>query len=278
MKATRPAIWRILQATMPATEPFSLRSAYQAVTDALTLDAEDLGSDGGHQTRWERNVRNLLQYRTTSGNLLRTDRGEYQFVVNRRLQSIAQAARATPPWFERSARYLHERLLDALGLAASGPISDLRVKPLVARLAVPVPQDAAFFIYLATDHPSERSLGDFRIQVILPGHRIGGRARFDRPEGAVPYLMGYVPDLEVFVLWDAALHEAGAGVPYSKGVQVHARTVYDAAATGMSEQTRLIRAEGGSRTETVIAARSSRLLDALSKRREATLRALLVND
>jgi hypothetical protein len=263
---------------MAPSEPFSLRAAYQAVRESLSLDSEDLDSDGFHQTRWERNVRNLLQYRITSGHLLRTDRGEYQFVVNKRLRRISRSATLVPPWFERSAAFLHERLLDALGTAAIEVRSKLRSKPLLVVMSVPVAHLAAFYVYLATDHPSERSIGDFRIQVILPGHRLGRRARFDRPDEALPYLVGFVPDLDVFILWDAALHEAGDGVPYSKGVQVHARTVFEAAATGMSEQVRQIRAAGKVRGEIVIAARSAHLIGALHRRQQASLAALLADD
>jgi hypothetical protein len=176
---------------------------------------------------------------------------------------------------QRSATYLHARIISALRqyLRRVPPATDLHKKPLTVDLVEPLPLKLRFYAYLATTHPSERSAGDYRIQVILPNHR-DGRQRFDRSGNAVPVLIGYVPDLDVHVLWDADVHDYAGAVPYSKGVQVHAATIYRAVAEGMVEQFRRTRA-GGNAGETVVAARRSLLVQALLRRQELSLQSLL---
>jgi hypothetical protein len=176
----------------------------------------------------------------------------------------------------RSATYLHERIVAALGDLVRTPPSphELHDKPLTLNASPPLPSTLRFYAYLATTHPSERSLGDYRIQVILPNHR-AGRQRFDRSGGAIPILIGYVPTFDVHVLWDADVHDFAGGLPYSKGVQVHAGTIYRAAAEGMAEQYRGTRAGGHRIGEVVVAARRTRLVDALIRRRELSVASLL---
>jgi hypothetical protein len=172
---------------------------------------------------------------------------------------------------------LHERIVEALAqdVRSLPSASDLATKPLTLDLVAPLPPRVRFYAYLATSHPAERSPGDYRIQVILPNHRRGGRQRFDRSDGALPILIGYVPELDVHVLWDADVHDYAGGLTYSKGVQVHAATIYQAAARGIAQQQRRTRAGGRAVGEIVIATRRSRLSEALCLRRELSLDALL---
>jgi len=251
---------------------YDLQEIYRLVAYRLTLSASDQGFDGVSQTRWERNVRNLLQGRLATGEVVRTARGQYQ--ISGRSSPAPHRPSLT---VNRSALTLHRQVLLALGSAVIHAPEGraLKTKPLVTELRPPMSSPAAFFVYLATDHPSERSVGDYRIQVILPGHRMARRAHFESPAGAMPYLVGYVPDFEVFVLWDYGVHDAGDGVPYSKGVQVHAGTIYEAAAVGSSRQERRLRTSAGTATETVIAVRASHLGAALIERDELTVRRLV---
>ncbi|MBX3031308.1 MAG: hypothetical protein KF809_14265 [Chloroflexi bacterium] len=261
----------MLNSTMHVGQPYSLVDLYAFVEDAIALDEDDLESDGVSQSRWKRNVRNHLQYRASRGDLHRTSRGEYLVPVGGSSPPLNVIGRLN------SARHVHERVLDALAewLLARPADAAMPVKPLDVRLAPPLPRLVRFYAYLATDHPAERSAGDYRIQVIVPGQRPGTRAHFDRGDGAMVVLLGYTPDFEVFVLWDAAVHDAGQGIPFSKGVQVHAATVFHAAAVGRSTQERLVRSSGRPFRETVIAARSRSLVQALVDRQRLSMRALL---
>jgi hypothetical protein len=136
---------------------YPLQAIHDLVEHSVALDSEDLEFDGVSQAKWERNVRNLLQYRIDTGVFERTDRGEY-----RRLTVPLEHPRASggsphvSPWAQRSARYLHGQLMRALSSAVvSSPSErDLQTKPLVLRLAYPLPAAASFYVYLATDHPS----------------------------------------------------------------------------------------------------------------------------
>jgi len=258
---------------MRPEQAYSLQAIYAVVKKSLSFDAEDLESDRVSQSKWERNVRNLLQYRLDTGDVRRTDRGEYLF-SDRRVHFVRRDPASLPPWTQRSASFLHGRLVTALGsaLESAPPAAELASKPLSLRLNHPLPAKANFYVYLATDHPSERSLGDYRIQVILPAHRDHERGRFDRTNSAIPFLLGYVPEFDVFVCWDADMHDAGAGIPYSKGVQVHAGTVFAAAAVGMATQVRHIRSQAGASEEVVIAGRSTHLHQILEDRRAHSMR------
>jgi hypothetical protein len=126
------------------------------------------------------------------------------------------------------------------------------------------------YLFNATDHPSERKSGDYRIQLRLPGQKAGDRGRLAVATGGLLVLAGYVTEFKVFVLWDAQAHEE---FPYSKGVQVGASTVHQAAIRGLVEQERKIRSAG--RTEVVLAARADHLLAAVQRREELTRLALL---
>lgn len=276
MRAKRPAIWRALQAGMRPDQPYALQEIYAVVGKTIVFDSEDLESDGVSQSKWERNVRNLLQYRLDTGDVHRTDRGEY-VLPDRQIHFITRDPSSLPPWSNRSAGFLQRRLIEGLGsaLAATPAAEELATKPLRLRLNHPLPARATFYIYLATDHPSERSLGDYRIQVILPEHRDHHRGRFDRTNAAIPFLLGFVPEFDVFVCWDADLHDAGAGIPYSKGVQVHAGTVFSAAALGMATQVRRIRSVGGPSEEVVVAGRSTHLQEVLQERRALSMLSIL---
>lgn len=161
---------------------------------------------------------------------------------------------------------IHGRLIDALGTAcARRPTSDeLSRKPLDIDLAPPLPRRLRVYLYAATNPPGERSVGDYKVQLIVTGQRRGERGRFDYPSGTQVILGGYIQDFDAFVLWDAGLHD---DFPYSKNVQVHATTVYEASARGMAHQTRSIRGRG---TEEIVAVHSTRLVDGLEERMRLT--------
>jgi len=92
-------------------------------------------------------------------------------------------------------------------------------------------------MYNATYPPGGRTMGEHKIQLIIPGQARGECANFDISGGRIPLLVGYRADLRIFMLWDADLY---VDFSYSRNVQVKPETVYEAFAQGIgSEQRRL---------------------------------------
>lgn len=167
---------------------------------------------------------------------------------------------------------LHSTFTAALSAAVGtgGDPANAASKPLDLTCGPPLPRQLRVYLFNATDHPSERKPGDYRIQMRLPGQRAGERGRLDVPARGLLLLAGYVSEFKVFVLWDASAHEQ---FPFSKGVQVGASTVHQAAITGLMEQERRIRSAG--RQEVVVAARHDHLVAAIQRRDELTRQTLL---
>ncbi len=167
---------------------------------------------------------------------------------------------------------LHGRFLAGLGdLVVSAPGSvALSRKPLDVACHPPLPERLRLYIFNCTDHPSERKAGDYRIQLRLPGQQHRQRGKLQMDSDCMVLLAGYVAEFDVFVLWDANAH---AEFPYSKGIQVAAPTVHEAAIRGHSEQRRDVRGSGYS--ERVLAIRADRMVDGLRRREELTRLSLL---
>jgi hypothetical protein len=120
-----------------------------------------------------------------------------------------------------------------------------------------------------TTHPSERQLGAYRVQIILPNKS----RHFDTTGDPFVILAGYDPNLDVFALWDADAHDTGRGIPHSKGVQILEDTLLQAMSTGTAQQTRKLR--GSSESEVVVASRPDTLSDALELRWRLSIGRLL---
>jgi hypothetical protein len=172
-----------------------------------------------------------------------------------------------------SSSYLHRVLLRALGSAVTQlpPNEALRTKPLVVDLALPLPSKLRIYLYGATQHASERQQGTFKAQLTVGVDRCGeptdakkGNLYFDRAGDIRPILAGYQPDLNLFVLWDADMHDVGDGFPYSKSVQAPPDLVWHAVAQGLAQDTRSLKRPA--RTESLVAARPHRLAEALGLR------------
>lgn len=169
-----------------------------------------------------------------------------------------------------SSSYLHRVLIRALGSAVTRlPAKQaLRAKPLVLDLALPLPSKLRFYLYGATQHASERQKGTFKIQLTV-GVRRGGEVDaknlyFDRSGDIRPILAGYQPDLNLFILWDADLHDIGDGFPYSKNVQAPPGLVWHAVARGLHHDTRRLKRPAV--TESIVAARPRQLAEAIRLR------------
>lgn len=171
--------------------------------------------------------------------------------------------------------YLHRSLVRALRQAtAVVPTEEaLQAKPLTLDLSGSLPPRLRLYAYAATQHSSERQQGTFKAQ-LTGGTPSGvpGRYVFDRSGDVRPVLIGYHPDLQVFVLWDADLHDQGAGFPFSKSVQAPPSIVWAAAARGIASTTRHLRSAG---EESIVAARADYLVKAVRIRIRLSNDALL---
>lgn len=170
---------------------------------------------------------------------------------------------------------LHRRFCKGLGdrLVEMPTESAMNVKPLDLRTGSPLPPRVRLYVFNATDHLSERRAGDYRIQLRLPGQKPKSRGRLDESTGSMLVLAGYISEFDIFVLWDSRAH---SDFPYSKGVQVAASTVHEAAINGMSVQSRSIRSVGV--TEHVVVVRADELVRGMLRRDELSRDDLLADD
>lgn len=155
-------------------------------------------------------------------------------------------------------RKLHRAFLDALDghvLAHSGVES----KPLEIDLLLPLPRYLR--VYLSSlVVGGKRRPWEFKVVLRVPGQVVGKYASFDHSGNRLVVLAAYRDDLDVFVLWDASLHER---FKHGGNLQVKDTVVAQAAATGWAEQRRGLRSGA---TEMVFACRSSTLPRALAHR------------
>lgn len=161
---------------------------------------------------------------------------------------------------------LHRRFVDALGTSVQ-LTSDLAVKPVELDMVAPLPTRARLYLFNATRPPGGRPLGEHKVQLMTPGQARGERGHFDNEGGRIVLLAGYAPGEDVFIFWDAGLYVDFA---WSRNVQVKSATLAEACAMKIALQKRRLRTASGPVTETVVAAASPRLQDAILMRLELT--------
>ena len=146
---------------------------------------------------------------------------------------------------------LHRAFLDALrgSVLAHG---DLNTKPLDLNLALPLPPHLRLYLYSLVVGGKSRP-GEFKAVLRVPGQVVGEYGAFDHSGGRLAVLAAYHDDLDVFVLWDACLHER---FKHGGNIQVKDTVVAQAAATGRAKQLRSLRS---GITEIVFACRASSL-------------------
>lgn len=146
-------------------------------------------------------------------------------------------------------------------------------KPMILDLEIPLPRRLRFYVFEATQHSSERQPGTFRVQLTsgLPSNA-PNRLVFDRGGQVRPILIGLVIELNVFIIWDAELHDSAGGFPYSKGVQAPPDIVWAALASGLSEGSRRLRSGA---MEAIVASRPEYLGAALARRISLSNRSLI---
>jgi excisionase family DNA binding protein len=182
-------------------------------------------------------------------------------------------ARTDDSWERLPQEELHQRLVSALGSSVAKVHSQMNAKPFEIDLAPPLPHRVRIYMYNATRPPGGRPLGEHKIQLIVPGKGRGERASFDNGDGRIVLLMGYAADEDVFILWDAGLYSDFA---WSRNVQVKAETIIEASAGKLATQERQLRpATGKATVETVLAVKSRRLAEAITRRMELTRERLL---
>ncbi len=138
--------------------------------------------------------------------------------------------------------------------------SDLAKKPLEIDLRSPLPHRVRLYMFNATHPPGGRTLGEHKVQLCVPGQRREEEASFDSADGRIILLCGYVPDTQVFVLWDSAFYPRFV---FSRNIQVKPQTVYQALAGQIGQQLRRVRSQG---TEVVLTANARLLPEAVELR------------
>ena len=154
--------------------------------------------------------------------------------------------------------HLHIAFLDAL----DGHVlthGELNAKPLDLDLALPLPQRLRLYLYSLVVGGKNRP-GEFKAVLRVPGQIVGDYGAFDHSGDRLAVLAAYRDDLDVFVLWDASIHER---FKHGGNMQVKDTVVAEAAATGWAEQRRPLRS---GITEIVFACRSSSLPRAIGHR------------
>lgn len=153
---------------------------------------------------------------------------------------------------------LHQAFLNALEGQVLGH-GDLESKPLSIDLKLPLPQHLRLYLYSLVVGGKSRP-GEFKAVLRVPGQTVGEYGSFDHSGNRLAVLAAYRDDLDVFVLWDASLHER---FKHGGNTQVKDSVVAHAAATGWAEQRRPLRS---GITEVVLACRPSKLPRAIAER------------
>lgn len=165
-----------------------------------------------------------------------------------------------------SKNQIHEQFVDAVegSVRSHSNLSDV---PLNIQLTPPLPPKLRVYAYDVTTPPGSGPNGEHIARLITPNQSQGERSSFDHSEGHFVLLLGYAPESEVFILWDAGLHR---NFQYSKPVKVDPGSIYEAIAGDIGRQKRHLRAG----TETVLTANASNLADAIELRSDLTTKRL----
>jgi hypothetical protein len=153
---------------------------------------------------------------------------------------------------------LAEHVIAALG---SDLLSHGSAEEVPLRLNVRGLLPLAVYAFTVSDPPGGREADELKIQLIAPGHTRGTKGNFEAPDtDTYVILLGYSPDYDVFVLWDAYKHKDFA---WSKNCQVRLAEIKQAQITGIGHRDRPLR---GGVTERIIVAKPDHLAKALGER------------
>lgn len=157
-----------------------------------------------------------------------------------------------------SKQQIHERLLDGLGPVVQERKGTDSI-PLEVELTPPLPPKIRVYAYKVTTPPGTGAEGDRLARLIVPGQSSDERASFDHSGGYFALVIGYDPQTEVFILWDAGLHQ---NFNYGKIVRATSETVFAAVGGNIGTQKRHLKTG----TEMVLTAKADRLVDAIKRR------------
>jgi len=157
---------------------------------------------------------------------------------------------------------IHERFLDALGDSVVNQ-PDIDEFPMEIHLEPPLPPKVRVCAYPVTTPPGSNQNANHIVRIILPDQGPGERNSFDHSGGYLVLLVGYAEDPNVFILWDAGLHQ---NVLYGKQVHVKPGPVFEAVGGGIGTQERHLKTG----TETVLTANANNLGVAIEKRSQLT--------
>jgi hypothetical protein len=159
---------------------------------------------------------------------------------------------------------LHRRSITALGSSVLSH-SELDRRPLELELQHPLPSKVRLYLFTLTHPPGGRTVGEHKIQIILPGQKRAERGELNFSGSRFVLLAGLEPEWNVFVLWDARHYR---NIPHSRNVQVKAATVYEAYVHKMALQKRRL---WGGVSETIVACTKDSLASALLTRFDLSL-------
>ena len=158
-----------------------------------------------------------------------------------------------------SVKKLQEYFINSLGDAVVSK-SVTTIKPLLMDIKKPYPLKFRVYLFNCGNPPGGRSIDEYKI-VLNVGQAASTRGNFDTSEGRFALVAGYVRNYDIFVFWDTSKHK---NFGYNKNLQVKAETILNALADTTSQQQRST--QNGK--ETIIAARSEYLLEAIMERME----------
>jgi hypothetical protein len=162
---------------------------------------------------------------------------------------------------------IHELFIDSLADLIRDH-SELHITPVEVEVDFPLPPKLRVYAYRVTTPPGSGPNGEHIARLIVPGQNPGERSSFDHSEGYFVLLLGYAPEREVFILWDAGLHR---NFRYSKSVRVNPGPVFEAVAGNIGSQERHL----DTGTETVLTANMYNLSDAIGLRSKLTTERLI---
>ncbi len=157
---------------------------------------------------------------------------------------------------------LNRLFVEALGDSTIAH-SDLESFPLDCDVGPEPPARFRVYLYTLTRQHGGRPQDEYKIQVILPGHKAHTSMTLDSSDGRYPVLGGFSQDFGAFVFWDASLY---SGFSYSRNMQVREKTLADSLSTDVAWQERLLRQGGLREKERILACQPRHLAECLNRR------------
>lgn len=153
---------------------------------------------------------------------------------------------------------LHARIITSINVEIQGHNS---LEEVPFKVYFPDLGGFAFYAFTLTSPPGGRPTGEYKIQLIGSGQKRGQRGNLHLEIDLFSTILGWSPEENIFVLWDAYAHESFA---YSQNLQVKGSCIWLAQANGISTSERRLR--GGRGVETVIACKADHFLKGLQAR------------